>query len=199
MALALTKRCSALAEGDRCAASDTTPCLGNSPSATSIWQRPHNPRPPHTESMSTPSARPACSSGVPSAKRPRPETDIGGAAGGVHLQLAPQTVQQPHDLPARLADGADGHDQRINDDIAGGNTVIRRAVYDLAGDLKAHVGVLRDAGFIVADSDDGRPVFLHQRQHGLEPLLLAGHRVNERLAAVYLEAGFQRRDDRGVD
>ena len=37
-------------------------CLANSPSATSIWQRPQMPRPPQTELRSTPSLRAASSS-----------------------------------------------------------------------------------------------------------------------------------------
>src|SRR5690606_21856141 len=47
------------------------PCLAYSPSPTITWQRPQMPRPPQTESTSTPSARAALSSGVPSGKRPR--------------------------------------------------------------------------------------------------------------------------------
>src|ERR1700756_4204845 len=47
------------------------PCLANSPSTCVTWQRPQMPRPPHTESTSTPSARAACRTGVPSGKRPR--------------------------------------------------------------------------------------------------------------------------------
>ena len=38
---------------------------------TRTWQRPHSPRPPQTESTSTPSVRAACSSGVPTGNRPR--------------------------------------------------------------------------------------------------------------------------------
>src|ERR1700733_11052570 len=47
------------------------PCLANSPSMTRTWQRPHIARPPHTESISTPSVRAAWSRGVPIGKRPR--------------------------------------------------------------------------------------------------------------------------------
>ena len=42
------------------------PSLANSPSPTSTWQRPQMPRPPQTESRSTPSLRAASSSDVPS-------------------------------------------------------------------------------------------------------------------------------------
>ena len=54
-----------------CAGRELMPCLANSPSDSVIWQRPQSARPPHTESMSTPSLRAACSSGVPSGNRPR--------------------------------------------------------------------------------------------------------------------------------
>src|SRR3546814_6116437 len=37
----------------------------------STWQRPHRPRPPQTESMSTPRLRAAFRIGVPTGKRPR--------------------------------------------------------------------------------------------------------------------------------
>src|SRR5262249_13233128 len=49
----------------------TMPCLANSPSTGFTWQRPQMPRPPQTESISTPSARAACRTGVPIGKRPR--------------------------------------------------------------------------------------------------------------------------------
>src|SRR6516165_10299688 len=46
-------------------------CLAKSPWATSTWQRPQMPRPPQTESRSTPSVRAAASRLVPSANSPR--------------------------------------------------------------------------------------------------------------------------------
>ena len=59
------------------------PCLANSPSPTVIWQRPQMARPPQTESMSTPSVRAACSTGVPIGEAPplagRREDDQGVA------------------------------------------------------------------------------------------------------------------------
>src|SRR5215472_17051408 len=58
-------------KAERWSAAEVTPSLANSPSAISIWQRPQMPRPPQTESMSTPRLRAACSSGVPSGNRPR--------------------------------------------------------------------------------------------------------------------------------
>ena len=58
--------------GERCAAEDVMPCFACSPSLTSTWQRPQIPRPPQTESRSTPSRRAASSTVVPSAKRAAP-------------------------------------------------------------------------------------------------------------------------------
>ena len=50
---------------------DSMPCFGNEPSAGTTWQRPHRPRPPHTESRSTPSERAASRTVVPGSNRPR--------------------------------------------------------------------------------------------------------------------------------
>ena len=47
------------------------PCFANSPSATVIWHRPQIPRPPQTESISTPSFRAHWSRGVPIGNFPR--------------------------------------------------------------------------------------------------------------------------------
>ena len=50
---------------------DVMPCLANVPNEGSTWHRPHSPRPPQTESMSTPSARAASRTVVPASNRPR--------------------------------------------------------------------------------------------------------------------------------
>src|SRR4051812_6067329 len=47
------------------------PCFANSPTLCSTWQRPQIPRPPQTESMSTPSFRAASRTVVPASNRPR--------------------------------------------------------------------------------------------------------------------------------
>ena len=49
-----------------------SPSLGSSPRLGWTWQRPHRPRPPHTESMSTPSARPASRTVVPAVEPAAP-------------------------------------------------------------------------------------------------------------------------------
>ena len=43
------------------------------------------------------------------------------------------------------------------------------------------------------------PYLRTERQRPLQPLLLAGHRVEQRLALVDRKAGFERLDDRRVD
>ena len=67
LAIALLDR----AGPETCSAREVMPSLANAPSPTVTWQRPQRPRPPQTESRSTPSARAACSNGVPMANRPR--------------------------------------------------------------------------------------------------------------------------------
>src|SRR5215472_483642 len=286
-------------KAERWSAAEVTPSLANSPSAISIWQRPQIPRPPQTESMSTPRLRAACSSGVPSGNRPRrpegmkttsasglpaapgaagsgtaaaafpaapgtlfalgqrlaelldpahailimahgdvgaedrrhllrmerigdgrghartdqhgkkrsveavavgqAEAEIGGTASGVDLQLLPEPADQMEDAASRLIEGADRHDQWIDDDIGIGNAVIRGALDDLLRHLEAHVRILGDAGLVIGDGDDGGPVFLHQRQHALQPLLLAGDGVEQRLALVDGKPRLERGNDGGID
>ncbi len=280
--------------GETLAAPERTPCLANSPSATSTWQRPQMPRPPQTESTSTPSVRAAERSGVPTGKRPRlpegvkttsgslrghgsplrrgtryarglrprsrrprpasPSAPGGGASrkraiqrsqcgswpimtsaprqawtvstcsGFVIAEVRPEAiamvrkallmpprfgrpkltleapqvvltlsslVQPPHEahhLHARQVDGADRHHQRVDDDVARRDAVVRGALDDALGDREAHVRVLGDAGLVVLDRDHGRAVLLDERQDRLEALLLAGDGVHQRLALVDGEA-----------
>ena len=58
---------------------------------------------------------------------------------------------------------------------------------------------MRDTGFVVRDGDHGGTVFLHQRQHGFQPVFFTGDRIDERLALVHRQPGFQRGHDGGVD
>jgi len=58
-------------EGERWSALDVMACFANSPSTQMIWQRPQIPRPPQTESISTPRLRAASSTAVPRANVPR--------------------------------------------------------------------------------------------------------------------------------
>ena len=127
------------------------------------------------------------------------EADVGGAAGGVDLELLAQPPDQAERRAAGLAERADRHDQRIDHDVGARDAVVGGALDDLLRDLEAHVRVLGDAGLVVRDRDHRGAVLLDQRQHRLEPLVLAGHRVDQRLALVDREPGLERLDDRGVD
>ncbi len=127
------------------------------------------------------------------------EADIRRSTRGVDLQFGAQAVHETHDLHASAVDCADRHDERIDDDVGRGNAVIHSALDDLLGDGVAHVRILRDARLIVGNRDDRRAIFLDQRQDGLQSLVLAGHRIDQRLALVDPESGFERRDDRGID
>src|SRR5215472_14047883 len=107
------------------------PCLANSPSTGVTWQRPQMPRPPQTESTSTPSARAACSTGVPWGKRPRrPEgvktmaassatapPSLTPAAGGLALgagsarrRLLAELLEPAHAVGVVAHQGVGGHD-----------------------------------------------------------------------------------------
>jgi hypothetical protein len=76
--------------GETLAAPDWMPCFANSPSAMSTWQRPQMPRPPQTESTSTPSVRAAESSGVPTGKRPRLPEGMKTTSGSLPVMAAAQ-------------------------------------------------------------------------------------------------------------
>ena len=110
-----------------------------------------------------------------------------------------QAPHEAHHLHAGLVDGADRHDERVDDDVARRDAVVGGALDDALGDREAHVRVFRDAGLVVADRDDGGAVLLDERQHRLEAFFLAGHGVHERLALVDAKPGLERRDDGGID
>ena len=84
-------------------------------------------------------------------------------------------------------------------DVLAGDAVVGRALDDALRDTEPDVRVLADPGLVVADRDDRGAVLLDERQHALQPLLLAGHAVHERLAAIDREPGLERLHDRRVD
>src|SRR5688572_22778978 len=124
------------------------------------------------------------------------EAHIRCPTGRVDLELFPEAPHEAHDLDAGLVDRADRHDERIDDDVAGRDSVIHRAMHDLACDLEANVRILGNARLVVRYRDDGRTVLLDERQDGFEAILLAGDRVHEGLALVHGEPGGERGDDR---
>ena len=100
----------------RCSAVLVMPCLAKLPSPTVTWHRPQIARPPHTESMSTPSWRAAVRTGVPSAKRPRLPEGVKTtsasfirclrAGGAVRLALRTRTRQPPSPRRAPRGSGS---------------------------------------------------------------------------------------------
>ena len=82
--------CSTALNADRCSGRERTPCLANSPTACVTWQRPQMPRPPQTESMSTPSERAACSTMVPTGNRPRRPEGVKTTNGSFVLMWPPR-------------------------------------------------------------------------------------------------------------
>ena len=120
-----------------------------------------------------------------------------------HVEFTLELVAQPAEDPEHLAAGgrqrADRHEERVDDDVLARDAVVGGALDDPLRDREAHVGVLGDAGLVVRDRDDCRAVLPDERQDAFEPLLLAGDRIDQRLALVGGEASFERLDDRRVD
>ena len=89
---------------------ETIPCFASSPSLTTTWQRPQIPRPPQTESRSTPSDRAASSRFVPCANRPRlPEgvkTTSASAPALTTRAVPPRAAAIGGGLPPALASAA---------------------------------------------------------------------------------------------
>ena len=129
----------------------------------------------------------------------QPERHVRGAARCVHAQLVVQPAHQPEHLLTGRPHRTDRHHERVDDDVVRGDAVVGGRVHDLLGDPEPHVGILADPGLVVRDRDDRGAVLGDQREHRFDPFVLAGHRVDERLALVRGEPGFERGDDRGVD
>ena len=106
------------------------------------------------------------------------EADVRRAAGAVDLELVAQPPEDAEDLAAGVAHRPDRHQQRVDHDVLARDAVVGGPLDDLLGDREADVGVLGDAGLVVGDRDDRGAVLLDQRQDPLEPLVLAGHRVD---------------------
>ena len=108
------------------------------------------------------------------------EADIRGATGGIDAELLAQTTDEPERRGPGLAQGANGHDQRIDHDIRFADAIIRGVFNDLSGNLETDIGIFGDTAFIVRYGDDGGTMFLDQRQDRFQPLFLAGHRIYHR-------------------
>ena len=69
--------------------------------------------------------------------------------------------------------------------------MIGGALNNLFSHCKAHVGVFRNAGFVVGDRDHRGLVFCDQGKHALEHLVLPSDRVHQRLALIDRKARFE--------
>ncbi len=127
------------------------------------------------------------------------EGDVRGAAGGVDAQFLAQLAHQRENLLTGSGHGTDGHDQRIDHDVMGGNAEISGAFHDLLGHGKPHLGVFRNAGVVVRDCDDRDIVFLDQRQNQFKTVLFAGDRIEQRTPLGGLQSGLKRAGYRTVD
>ena len=128
-----------------------------------------------------------------------PEADVRRPAGRVDSELLPQTSHDPEDLSPCVSQGADGHDERVDDDVLFRDAVVGGTRDDRPRHLEPDVGVVRDARLVVRDRDDGCAVLRDERKHRLQPVLFARDRVDEGFPAIDGEPRLERRDDRGVD
>src|SRR5712671_4494771 len=101
---------STVSNGLRFSGRDSIPCLAKLPMLCSTWQRPQMPRPPQTESMSTPSARAASRTVVSFGNRPRRPDGVkmtSGSAADGRSGAAAIDPDAPFALHRRDAEGAD--------------------------------------------------------------------------------------------
>ena len=130
----------------------------------------------------------------------QPERDVRRAERHVQPELVADEADRLERRHDGLRIGADGHRERVDDDVLERDLLASvDGVDEPLADLEPLLRRLGDPGLVVDEADDRRAVLLHERQHALEPLLLAGDRVDERLPLVGGEPGLERLDDRRVD
>ncbi len=110
-------------------------------------------------------------------------------------------ADQPHGLEeerdsARLC--ADRHRERIDQHILGWDAVVAGTRDDLLCDLQTALRLHRDL-VVVREPDHRCAMLRDDREDRLEPLVLAGDGVDERLPLVSAEPGFERLDHGRVD
>ena len=127
------------------------------------------------------------------------EGNVGSATGGVDAEFLAQATHQREDLMSCGGHGPDRHHQRIDHDIMRLDAEIGRALNNLLGDGKTHIGVFGNAGVIVRDRDNRNVIFLDQRENEFEALFFAGNRVQQRATFCGLETGFERAGHGAVD
>jgi hypothetical protein len=96
-----------------------------------------------------------------------------------------------------LRAGAEGERERVEDEVGAVDPVLlRRDVVDAVRDAQLPVGVASLTFLVDREADDGRAVLAREGEDPVHPLALAlalleVRRVQQRLASVVLEAGFQ--------
>ncbi len=126
------------------------------------------------------------------------ERRVAGPARRVDAELVTEQVQRLEEERHGARLRADRHRERVDDHVLGRDPVVPRDGDDLLRDLDAASGLHRDV-LGVREPDHGGAVLRDDRQDRVEPFVLAGDRVDERLPLVRLEASFERLDDGRVD
>src|SRR5208283_820050 len=128
------------------------------------------------------------------------EAHVRGPQRHVHPELA---LDQGNRLerPGRVQGvRADRHGQRVDDDVLDSDLVLLGGdVDELADQLEPPGRLLGDLLLVVRQADHGGPVLLDQGQDRVQPLVLGGYRVDQRLALVGGQPGVEHLDDGGVD
>ena len=127
------------------------------------------------------------------------EGDVGRAEAHVDPELVADQADRGQRDRDRIGGGADGHGQRVDDHVLGGDPVVVGRRDDLARALQALLRRLGDAGLVVGQADDGGAVLGHQRQDLVQALVLGGDRVDQGAALVDRQARLEGLDHRGVD
>ena len=136
---------------------------------------------------------------APSACRPGIAKDVFDAP---QVVLTPSSSRSRCNVAMKAVDGArlgaDRHRKRIDHDVLGRDPEVTGGRHDLLRDreplLRLHADLV-----VVRQADHRGAVPGDDRQDRLQPLVLAGDRVDERLALVGGEARFERLDHGRVD
>jgi len=79
------------------------------------------------------------------------------------------------------------------------NPIIRCPLHNLLGNIKTHVRILGNPGFVVGNGDHGAAVLLDERQHGFKTFILSGDGVEQCFALIDLQPGLKGGDDGGIN
>jgi hypothetical protein len=126
------------------------------------------------------------------------EGRVRGAACHVHPERVSDHARGLHEERHRPRLGADRHRQRVDHDVLRRYPVIGCSGDDLPRRLQPPLRVHRYL-VVVRETDDGCSVSRDDRQDRVQPLVLGGDGVDERLPLVHLEPRLERLDHGRVD